>query len=289
MKNFIKLLRAHQWVKNLFVFLPAFFSGKLLDVSVLIDSLIAFFLFSFIASLIYIINDYADVEKDRLHPEKKFRPLASGTISKRSAILIMVPLFVCVAFGSLFLVNSQAMIVLIAYFLMNIAYTFYLKNVPIIDITIIAIGFVLRVLFGGLVVSIAISKWAFLLTFSLALILAIGKRRGELLASEVGITTRKALRGYTIEFLNMALTIAVAITLVSYIMYSVSEEVILNFGSEYVYVTTLFVLMGLLRYLQQSFVYNKTESPTKFLYQDHFVKVMLLLWMSSFFVIIYFK
>ncbi|RDK88510.1 UbiA prenyltransferase family protein [Marinirhabdus gelatinilytica] len=281
------LLRVHQWVKNLFVFLPAFFSGRLLEVSFFTESLIAFFLFSFTASIIYIINDYKDIEKDKLHPVKKHRPLASGAISKQLALLLLIPFAAFVVIGAFYFLSIQAILVLVAYFLMNLAYTFYLKNIPIVDVTIIALGFVFRVLFGGFVAVILVSKWALLLTFSLALILALGKRRGELVLMPTN--TRKALQGYTVEFLNIALTIAISITLVSYIMYSVSAEVIKNFGSDYLYVTTLFVLMGLLRYLQQSVVFNKTESPTKFLYKDHFVQLMVFLWIVSFFVIIYFK
>lgn len=287
MKHILNLFRVHQWVKNLFVFLPAFFSGRLLEIPVFKESVGAFFLFSFTASIIYIINDYKDIEKDKLHPEKKHRPLASGTISKQTALLLLIPLAVLVVIGAYFFLNIQAIVVLTAYFLMNLAYTFYLKSIPIVDVTIIALGFVFRVLFGGFVAAILVSKWALLLTFSLALILALGKRRGELVL--MPSSTRKALQGYTVEFLNIALTIAISITLVSYIMYAVSPEVIKNFGSDYLYVTTLFVLMGLLRYLQQSMVFNKTESPTKFLYKDHFVQLMVFLWVVSFFVIIYFK
>ena len=213
--------------------------------------------------------------------------MASGAISKQKAILIIIPLLVFICLGCFLYLELPAILVLVSYFVMNLCYTFYLKNIPIVDVTIISLGFVLRVLFGGLVVAILVSKWALLLTFSLALILALGKRRGEL--SLVQENARKSLSGYNIEFLNTALTIAIAITLVSYIMYAVSPEVLENFQSEYVYATTIFVLMGLLRYLQQTFVYNKTESPTKLIYTDHFVQATVLLWIVSFFLIIYFK
>lgn len=287
MGSTLRLIRIHQWVKNLFVFLPAFFSGRLLEIEVFKESLFAFFLFSFTASIIYIINDYNDIEKDKLHPEKKSRPLASGAIRKSAALLLLIPLLLAVVLGCYLYLDYAAVIVLASYFIMNLLYTYYLKNIPIIDVNIIGVGFVLRVLFGGFVAAILVSKWALLLTFSLALILALGKRRGELVLLSEG--PRKSLQGYTVEFLNIALTIAIAITLVSYIMYAVSEQVLLSFGSDYIYVTTLFVLMGLLRYLQQTIVFNKTESPTKFLYKDTFVQVMVLLWIASFFLIIYFK
>ena len=173
------------------------------------------------------------------------------------------------------------------YFVLNLLYTFVLKTVAILDVAIIAIGFVLRVIFGGLVTAIFVSKWALLLTFSLALVLALGKRRGELVSTNS--EARPSLRGYNLQFIDTALTITVAITLVCYIMYTISPDVVVGFGSEYVYATTLFVLLGLLRYLQQTMVFNKTESPTKFVYKDLFVQLMIVCWIISFALIIYYK
>lgn len=287
MKSIIKLLRIPQWVKNTFVFLPAFFSGKLFDVKIFISATIAFFIFSVTASIIYIINDYVDIEKDKLHPEKKKRPLASGVITKKQALLLLLPLCFIVIFSAFLYLNFYAIIVLCIYVVLNLLYTYKWKQVAILDVVIIAIGFVLRVVFGGVITSIVVSKWALLLTFSLALILAFGKRRGELLL--IDNASRKSLSGYNLDFLNVSLTISVTITLLSYIMYAISDEVMQNFNNTYVYVTSIFVLIGLLRYLQQTLVFNTTESPTKFLYKDKFTQLMLLCWVISFLLIIYLK
>ena len=287
MKPFIKLLRVHQWIKNLFVFLPLFFAGEFLHVEGLIGAFLAFIAFSLTSSIIYILNDYKDIEKDKLHPVKKHRPLANGSISKRTGLLLIVPLVVAIIFLAIFNFSLTSIIPLVLYFVLNLLYTFVLKTVAILDVAIIAIGFVLRVIFGGLVTAIFVSKWALLLTFSLALVLALGKRRGELVSTNS--EARPSLQGYNLQFIDTALTITVAITLVCYIMYTISPDVVVGFGSEYVYATTLFVLLGLLRYLQQTMVFNKTESPTKFVYKDLFVQLMIVCWIISFVLIIYYK
>jgi 4-hydroxybenzoate polyprenyltransferase len=287
MKPFIKLLRVHQWIKNLFVFLPLFFAGEFLNVEGLIGAFFAFIAFSLTSSIIYILNDYKDMEKDKLHPVKKNRPLANGSISKETGLLLIVPLAAAIIFLAIFNFSLTSIIPLVLYFVLNLLYTFVLKTVAILDVSIIAIGFVLRVIFGGLVTAIFVSKWALLLTFSLALVLALGKRRGELVSTNS--EARPSLQGYNLQFIDTALTITVAITLVCYIMYTISPDVVIGFGSEYVYATTLFVLLGLLRYLQQTMVFNKTESPTKFVYKDHFVQLMIVFWIISFVLIIYYK
>ena len=287
MKPFIKLLRVHQWIKNLFVFLPLFFAGEFLHVEGLIGASLAFITFSLTSSIIYILNDYKDIEKDKLHPVKKNRPLANGSISKGTGLLLIVPLVVAIVLIAIYNFSLVVIIPLVLYFVLNLLYTFVLKTVAILDVAIIAIGFVLRVIFGGLVTAIFVSKWALLLTFSLALVLALGKRRGELVSTNS--EARPSLQGYNLQFIDTALTITVAITLVCYIMYTISPDVVVGFGSEYVYATTLFVLLGLLRYLQQTMVFNKTESPTKFVYKDLFVQLMIVCWIISFVLIIYYK
>ena len=283
----IKLLRVHQWIKNGFVFLPIFFAGEFLNTQLLFGAFLAFIAFSLTSSIVYILNDYKDIEKDKLHPVKKNRPLANGGISKRNALLLLIPLSAAIVCLAAFNFTLVSLIPLALYFILNLLYTFYLKVIAILDVAIIAVGFVLRVIFGGLVTSIFVSKWALLLTFSLALVLALGKRRGELISTEN--EARPSLKGYNLPFIDTALTITVAITLVCYIMYTISPDVVEGFGSEYVYATTLFVLLGLLRYLQQTMVHEKTESPTKFVYTDIFVQLMIVCWVLSFVLIIYFK
>lgn len=294
MKHYLKLIRAHQWVKNLFVFLPLFFSGNFFHADLFIYSLIAFISFSLIASCIYIINDYIDVDQDKKHPEKKYRPIASGAISKRNAIftfVFLMTLNVILYFftEAYFHLNLwKFAVIILFYFFMNLAYTFKLKHVAIIDVTIIAIGFVLRVLAGGYASGIPISQWAILLTFVLALVLALGKRRGELINAQLSGETRKALDGYNVQFADIALSISVTLAIVSYLMFTITEDVQERFGYK-VFYTVIFVVFAFFRYLQQTLVYNKTESPTKIIYKDRFIQVTILVWVVAFLLLIYDK
>lgn len=294
MKQYLKLLRVEQWVKNLFVFVPLFFAGKVTQTDLLLKSIVAFIVFSLAASVVYILNDYNDIEADRKHPEKRRRPLASGAISKKRALVILA---VLVLINVSFTLGSQiyfqdsmwkfAAIIMI-YFLMNLAYTFKLKHVPIIDIFIIATGFVLRVQAGGSITGINISQWAVLLTFVLALVLAIGKRRGELINAQVSGKTRKALDGYNVQFADIALSISVTLAIICYLMFTLSPEVQQRFHPR-VFYTVIFVVFAFLRYLQQTLVYNRTESPTKIVYRDRYIQATLLLWVIAFSIQIYFK
>ncbi|WP_209389822.1 UbiA prenyltransferase family protein [Chryseobacterium sp. RR2-3-20] len=294
MKKYLKLLRVEQWVKNLFVFVPLFFSGNIKNIDLLSKSIFAFVVFSLAAGVVYILNDYNDIEADQKHPEKRKRPLASGAISKKSAIGILVGLIVTDILLVFFAYNFYHIqvwkfaIIVASYFVMNLAYTFKLKHVPIIDIFIIAIGFVLRVQAGGYITGIFISQWATLLTFVLALVLAIGKRRGELINAQVSGKTRKALDGYNVQFADIALSISVTLAIVCYLMFTLSPEIQVKLHSG-VFYTVIFVVFAFLRYLQQTLVYNRTESPTKIVYRDRYIQVTLILWVAAFLILIYFK
>ena len=293
MIKYLKLLRIEQWVKNIFVFVPLFFSGKIFEFSLFIESLFAFAVFSLTASSIYIINDYIDIEADRKHPIKRRRPLASGAISKSVARLVFVGLLclivglVCVGFCCLEHTDWRFVAIIVSYFIMNLAYTFKLKHIAIIDISIIALGFVLRVLAGGYATGIIISQWAILLTFVLALVLAIGKRRGELINAQLTGKTRRALDGYNVQFADIALSVSVTLGIISYLMFTITPEVQERFGQK-VFYTFIFVVFAFLRYLQQTLVYNRTESPTKIIYRDRYIQLTLLLWILCFLLLIYY-
>lgn len=294
MKKYLKLLRVEQWVKNLFVFVPLFFSGNIKNIDLLLKSVSAFIIFSLAASVVYILNDYNDIEADRQHPEKRRRPLASGAISKSQAIGILTGIIILniglILFAQFYFGQNLWKFVSIIgfYFVMNLAYTFKLKHVPIIDIFIIAIGFVLRVQAGGYITGIFISQWATLLTFVLALVLAIGKRRGELINAQISGKTRKALDGYNVQFADITLSISVTLAIICYLMFTLSAEVQAKFHSR-VFYTVIFVVFAFLRYLQQTLVYNRTESPTKIVYRDRYIQVTLILWVAAFLIQIYFK
>lgn len=294
MTKFLKLLRVEQWVKNLFVFVPLFFSGNITNIDLLLTSIFAFGIFSLVASCVYILNDYSDIESDKKHPEKMNRPLASGAISKKTAIVVFVSLLalciVFIALGKGFLDRDLGKFIAVIgfYFVMNLAYTYKLKHVAIIDVSIIAMGFVLRVLAGGYATGIYISQWAILLTFVLALVLAIGKRRGELINAQISGKTRRALDGYNVQFADIALSISCTLAIVCYLMFTLSPEVQERFHSR-VFYTVIFVVFAFLRYLQQTLVYNKTESPTKIIYKDRYIQITLVLWLAAFLLQIYFK
>ena len=286
MRNLILLLRPQQWVKNVFIFLPLFFHGDLTNVSMLVKAVIAFFCYSFAASSIYCFNDIYDVEADRKHPKKCKRPIASGAVSIPKAYCLMAVMFVlslALAYFSLGDTGMSVIGVICFYYLMNIAYCVKLKQIALVDVFIIAVGFVLRVVLGGIVNSIELSQWIVLMTFLLALFLAFAKRRDDVvLYQETGVLPRKNVNRYNLDFMNQAITIVATITLVAYVMYTVSDEVMQRFGSRYIYFTTVFVLAGVLRYLQLTIVDVKSGSPTKVLMKDRFVQLCIAGWVVSF-------
>jgi len=205
MNQMIKLLRPHQYIKNLFVFAPLFFTFTF-SFEHVVDTFIVFILFSLLASSIYILNDYMDIEEDRQHPKKKFRPLASGEVSKNSARILFVFLAILPLFIS-FLISTKLFLVLAIYFILNIAYSLGLKHITIIDIFIIASGFVLRLFAGASVIDTQLSMWIIIMTFLLALFLAIAKRRDDVLLANDGKETRKNIDGYNLEFVNAVMVL----------------------------------------------------------------------------------
>lgn len=289
-KHYLQLMRIHQWVKNFFIFLPLFFAFKMDQIPLLIADVWAFIGFCFVASSIYIINDWNDVEADRLHPEKRNRPLASGAVNKKEAsFLILALLTTGVVIYSLFL-NQTALIILLSYFVLNIFYSLKLKHVPIIDISIVAIGFVIRIFIGGVVTDTPLSRWIVVMTFLLAIFLALGKRRDDVVIFEkTGDKVRKNVDGYNLTFLNMSLIIVSAIMIVAYIMYTISPEITDRNGDN-LYITSFFVFVGLFRYLQIIFVEERGGNPTTIFLKDNFIRIILVLWAVSFFIITaYFK
>lgn len=290
--NLLKLIRPHQWLKNVFVMIPMFFGGSLLDPSDIRASVVTFFAFSFIASSVYCFNDIIDVEADRRHPVKCKRPIASGAISVRSAWALMALMFL-LAVGTVCLLDTYSHVinvglVILIYYILNILYCSKLKQYAIVDVCIIAFGFVLRVLAGGFATDIALSKWLVLMTFLLTLFLSFAKRRDDVLRmNETGEPPRKNTIRYNLTFINQAITITASVTLVCYIMYTVSPEVVNRFHSDLLYLTSVFVLLGLLRYIQITVVDKRSGDPTKMMLRDRFTQCVVLLWALTFLVLIY--
>ena len=291
MKYYLKLLRPKDWAKNLFLFIPSFFAGQLFSLSRLEETLTGFFAFCCVASSVYIFNDYRDVAEDRIHPVKSARPLASGKVTKSFAILLSIGLLV-LGTGLAYIADPgfKFLFILGLYFFMNLAYSFGLKNIAILDILILATGFVLRVKGGSIVSRIDISEWLVIMTFLIALFLAIAKRRDDLQLKETtGTDMRKSMRGYNQDFLDTMLGLFSAIIIVAYINYTVSALTIIRLGTHRLYYTSLFVIAGIMRYLQITFVQKRSGSPTEILYKDLFIQVTIALWIISFFVILYLR
>jgi len=285
----LQLIRPKDWAKNLFLFIPVFFAGKLFDRDIMLHVMAGFVCFSCIASSVYIINDYRDIEDDKKHPLKCKRPLASGAVSKKTAIGILILLLI-IGFTGAWFIRDKFLFVLSLYFLLNIGYSFGLKNIPILDIFIIAIGFGLRVKAGGVIAKIPLTEWLNVMVFLLALFMAIAKRRDDVLIKlSSGNDMRKAVKGYNLEFINVALSLICAIIIVSYFMYTMSPEITERLNNYRLYYTCLFVLAGILRYLQLIFVNQDSQSPTKILYKDRFIQLTILLWVISFYIILYVK
>ncbi|RFM30630.1 prenyltransferase [Deminuibacter soli] len=283
----VMLMRPHHWVKNAFLFLPLFFSGEVFNITKLLDTCWGFFAFGFVASSIYILNDYMDLEADRKHPAKCNRPLAAGTVSKPAAILLFIG---CLAAGTIIalLVKPKFAFVLGLYFLMNLAYSLGLKNISILDVLILSIGFVLRVKAGGVICVIPISQWLMIMIFLLAFFMAIAKRRDDtLLKMDSGVDMRKSIKGYNLEFLNVTLGLVAAVMIVAYLLYTISPDTMHRWQTYRLYYTTIFVIAGLLRYLQITLIENNTGSPTRLLYKDTFLQITLACWIVSFYTIIY--
>ncbi|MDF1877128.1 decaprenyl-phosphate phosphoribosyltransferase [Sulfurimonas sp. SAG-AH-194-L11] len=280
MKNLITLLRPHQYVKNLFIFAPLIFAFNFNEESVL-NATLAFILFSLLASSIYVLNDFMDIEEDKKHPTKKNRPLASGAISLTTANFIFLGLSSTTLIAT-YLFSTPLFAVLVMYFVLNILYSFRLKHIAIVDIFIIATGFVLRLFAGAQVTETPLSMWIIIITFLLAIFLALAKRRDDVLLSIEGKETRKNIDGYNLEFVNAAMVLMSGVVIVSYLQYTVSPAVIARLGNEYLYLTTLFVILAILRYMQITFVEQQSGSPSKIVLKDTFIKVTLLLWLISF-------
>ena len=294
MNNILKLIRPHQWLKNVFVLIPMFFGGSLLDPEDIRASVLTFLAYSFVASSVYCFNDINDVEADRRHPVKCKRPLASGAVSMGTAWMLMALMFVLAALMTVLLGDRGHILkvggVLLFYYILNICYCAKLKQYAIVDVCIVAFGFVLRVLAGGFATDITLSKWLVLMTFLLTLFLSFAKRRDDVLRmNETGEPPRKNTIRYNLTFINQAITITASVTLMCYIMYTVSPEVVARLGSDLLYLTSVFVLLGLLRYMQITVVDKKSGDPTKIMLRDRFTQLVVVLWALTFLILIYIK
>jgi 4-hydroxybenzoate polyprenyltransferase len=281
-----ELIRPQQWAKNLFVFLPVFFGGRMLDPEAVVPATVAFMILSVTASALYTLNDVLDVRSDQAHPVKRQRPVASGRISRTTASAWGAALAVVgIGGAALLLPDTRALWLIAVYLGLNILYSLALKHLPIIDVSCIASGFVLRVVLGGVVSGIYVSPWLIIMTFLLAMFLALGKRFDDLaIHAQVqnGQTVRPALDGYNAGFVSSAMTLMAGVNVVCYLMYTTSPTVVAHYGTELVYLTAFWVVLGLLRYLQVSFVDQRSGSPTQVLLKDPAIQAILVAWIVHF-------
>ena len=290
-KYIIQLIRPEQWVKNLIIFFPVFFSGNILNGYYLFSCFIAFFAFSLAASAIYCLNDIYDLEADRIHPKKCKRPIPMGNISVKIASFVMIFCFIC-SLGILFLFrlnkNYYLIFFILFYLILNIAYCIKLKQYVLIDVVAISIGFVLRMFVGGSATNVWISEWIIIMTFLLALFLAFAKRRDDvLLFVSHGVLIRKNTNKYNLDFINQVITIIGTVIIVSYVMWTLSMEIMQRFHSRNLYFTAIFVLLGIIRYLQVTIVNSNSGNPTTIFFKDRFIQYCILGWLISFSIIIY--
>jgi len=283
-----------QYVKNLFVFLPPFFAGRLTEFQVLGVVAPSFVALCMLASGVYVFNDLRDIEEDGFHPIKSRRPLPSGEVSPGKAKALAAGLFLA-GFGlaavESFRIRSGELFLLFgAYVFINVLYTHWLKRFAILDVAIIAVGFVIRVVLGAVSSSVSFSNWILMMTFLLALFLGFGKRRDDLiLLEDEAVRIRRSAAGYNLAFLDAAMVMMGSVVVVAYIMYTVSPEVTARFGTQRLYLTTVFVVLGILRYLQITLIDRNSGSPTQILLKDRFLLVVGAGWISSFLLILYVK
>lgn len=287
MNDIIQLARPYQYIKNLFVFAPAFFAFQLTNIELMARALLAFVAFSLVASSVYIINDWMDREADAKHPQKKYRPLAAGRITFPVA-LTMLTLFLTGGVLASFFLSLHVVLLIVVYFCLNLAYSLKLKHIAIIDVTVVAIGFVLRLFVGAQATQVDLSHWIIVMTFLLALFLALAKRRDDVLIYlKTNTKIRKVVDGYNLKFLDTSMMMSASIVVVAYVLWSISPEVTISLNSEYIYITAIFVVLGILRYMQITLVEEKSSNPSKILLEDRALQLIFIGWIASFVWIIY--
>jgi len=286
--NYLKLVRVPQWIKNTFVFVPLLFSKHLFDEDYFLTALLAFVVFCLASSLIYVINDIIDIEADKAHPTKKKRPLPAGLISKQSAMLVTVGLAVLLII-LLPQFNNEFIYFVIAFIVLNVLYSFWLKHIVILDIFSIATGFAIRVLAGAVVISVPISSWLILTTIFISLFLGVMKRHSELILVEESenVPSRKVLSQYSLNFADQMATVAAAGVVISYALYTVSERTVSAFGTENLIYTTPIVVYGIFRFMYLEYISNKGDNTTKIVFTDLQLIVTVLTYIITTVLIIY--
>jgi len=280
----LKTLRPKQWSKNIFVFAALVFDHKLTDPDLLILTGAAFVVLCLLSSSVYVLNDLADIEKDRAHPKKRFRPIASGALPlpvAYGALAVLAPGALAAAFG----LGSSFGLVALVYFGSNVLYSFWLKHVVLIDVMVLASGFLLRAVGGAELIGSAISPWLYICVSLLALFIGFGKRRGELLIAQNGGATRKVLNDYSLAFIDQLINLVASSTIVAYSFYTFSAE---NLPRNHAMMLTIpFVLYGLLRYLYLIHVKGEGGAPDELVFVDRPLQLAFGLWALAVVLVLY--
>ncbi len=274
----IRTLRVYQWTKNLLVFAAIIFAGELLNTTAIINSILAFFSFCFAASSTYIFNDLMDIEKDRLHPDKSKRPIASGEISIQTAVVLSLILAVF-SFILAYILGPKFIGILLVYVFLTVSYSLLWKRFFLVDVLVLSLGFVTRAIAGAVAINVIFSNWLIVCTLFLALFLSLGKRRGELLIlKDDAENHRSVLVYYTIEYLDQLLLIVSAGALISFTIYTCSQEVVERLHTDQLYLSLPFVIYGLFRYLYLVRYQGEGSDPTKVLLTDKPIAICVTLW-----------
>lgn len=284
MKHYIKLMRPHHYIKNFLVFAALACSGQLFDPKKLFAGFAGFIAFCMISSVVYIINDIRDVEKDRMHPTKCKRPIAAGTVSVKNAWVLAFVLLVIAIACNFLTFHRIATLLLFLYLILNLAYSFGLKNIPLVDVTILVAGFLIRILYGAFVTGIVISNWLYLTVIALAFYFGLGKRRNELKHISDG-QTRKVLQSYPISFLDKNMGMCLTLANVFYALWSMDENTVASYGS-YLVFTVPIVLLITMKYSLN--VEGESDGdPVEVLLHDKVLLVLCVLYIAAMFLILY--
>ena len=284
MKHYLKLMRPHHYIKNFLVFAALACSGQFFDMSKLLAALCGFWAFCMISSVVYIINDIRDVEKDRNHPTKCRRPIAAGTVSVKNAWIQAGLLLVIACICNTLVFRWSATALLAGYLVLNLAYSFGLKNVPIVDITILVSGFLIRVLYGAIATDILVSNWLYLTVIALAFYFSLGKRRNELKQLGSG-QTRKVLEAYPVSFLDKGMSMCLTLAIVFYALWSMDESTVASYGQNLV-LTVPIVMLIVLKY-SLNIEGESDGDPVEVLVHDKILMLLVMLYLAAMFLILY--
>ena len=285
MKRCLKLMRVHHYIKNLLIFAALACSGQFFNFEKLSAGIVGFVAFCMVSSVVYIINDIRDREKDRQHPTKCTRPIAAGTVSVKSAWTLAAILLVIAFICNYLIFHTATAILLALYLLLNLAYSFGLKNIPIVDITILVAGFLIRIMYGALVTEITISNWLYLTVIALSFYFALGKRRNELKQSGSG-DTRQVLKFYPILFLDKNMNMCLTLANVFYALWSMDESTMAFYHNRYLIVTVPVVLLITMKY-SLDIEGDSDGDPVEVLLHDKILLVLCILYLAVMFLILY--